>query len=136
MGSDRNRFSRRNVLAGTAGSLVALTLPAYAQQKTNLRFGHQYPIDHPVAVGIEKASQVIAQRSDGRIKLTVYPTGQLGTGKEIDQQVSDNSLDFSIDGPGIVGNWHRPLSIFEAPFLAKDWAQLVKIKRSAAGGRG
>jgi tripartite ATP-independent transporter DctP family solute receptor len=116
------------MLQMTLAMLVVVPVVALAQapEKT-WRLGHQYSIDHPVALGALRAAEVLAKTSGGRLKIDVFPAGQFGTGKELDQQVSDDSLDFTIEGPGILGLWQKTLSIYEAPFVARDWDHLVKI---------
>ena len=117
-------------LAGTAA--LALAGAAEAQQKP-WRFGHQMPADHPLNQGVTKAAQEIAAKSGGRLKVDVFPSSQLGTGREMIDQVVAGTLEFIIDGPGTLSAWQRPLSILEAPFLARDWDHLVKIIDSPFG---
>ena len=120
--------SRRAVLGGIAVVAGSLALPSIARaaEKT-VRLGHVFPIDHPVHVGVEKAAAAIEQRSNGQFKIKLFPSAQLGASKDLVQQVSDGSLDIVVDGPGMLGNWHRPVSILEAPFIPRDWAQLVRM---------
>ena len=126
--------TRRLVLKASLLGLGASIAPRLlAQQAKPWRLGHQWAIDHPAAQGAAKAAEVLAQRSNGRLKIDVFPSGQLGTGKELDQQVSDDSLDFTVDGPGILGLWQKTLSIYEAPFVARDWDHLVKIMEGEWG---
>lgn len=122
------KFSRRRVLVATIGSASTLAWPTAALAQTRpFRLGHQYNVDHPMAAGALEAAKILNQRSNGRLRMDVFPAGQLGTGKELVQQVSDDSLDFTIDGPGQFGLWQRPLTIFEVPFVARDWNHLVKM---------
>jgi tripartite ATP-independent transporter DctP family solute receptor len=124
--------SRRRVLAAAVAGAAALTAAPVlrAQQARTWRLGHQYNVDHPMSLGALEAARVLAQNSNGRLRIDVFPAGQLGTGKELVQQVSDDSLDFTIDGPGQFGLWQRPLTIFEIPFVARDWNHLVKMMES------
>ena len=46
------------------------------------------------------------------------------------QQVVDGNLDFVSEGPGSLSALHRPLSVFEAPFIARDWDHLLKMLES------
>jgi TRAP-type transport system periplasmic protein len=132
--NDRTRRSILKIAAAGVGGLIAAAIrPAAAQPAKVYRLGHQWAIDHPVAIGAAKAAEVLAQRSGGRLRIDIFPSGQLGTGKELDQQVSDDSLDFTIDGPGILGLWQKTLSIYEGPFVARDWDHLVKIMEGEWG---
>lgn len=122
------RPSRRRVLVAAIGGAATLALATTARaQARPWRLGHQYNVDHPMAAGALEAAKILAQKSNGRLRMDVFPAGQLGTGKELVQQVSDDSLDFTIDGPGQFGLWQRPLTIFEIPFVARDWNHLVKM---------
>lgn len=125
--------SRRHVLRAAAVGAAAWTAAPLlrAQPAKPWRLGHQYTVDHPMALGALESAKVLAQASGGRLKVDVFPSGQLGTGKELVQQVSDDSLDFTIDGPGQFGLWQKPLTIFEVPFVARDWNHLVKMMEGA-----
>ena len=96
-----------------------------------LRIGHFAPVGHPITLGTTKAAETIKQLSGGDIILKVFPANQLGKNKDLVQQVSDGSLDFTIDGPGMIGNWHKPVAVFEAPFLADSWDEMKKIVNGA-----
>lgn len=123
--------SRRHALLAAIGGAASLAWAGSARaQARPWRLGHQYNIDHPMAAGALEAARVLAQKSNGRLRMDVFPAGQLGTGKELVQQVSDDSLDVTIDGPGQFGLWQRPLTIFEVPFVARDWNHLVNMMES------
>jgi tripartite ATP-independent transporter DctP family solute receptor len=125
------RISRRAALAAGAAALAA---PSLARaQGTTWRFGHQLPTDHPIHFGALKVAEEIERRSNGRLHVQIFPAGQLGTGVEMDQQVSDGALDFALDGPGQLGSWVRTLTVFEAPFISRDWDHLVKMINSDWG---
>jgi C4-dicarboxylate-binding protein DctP len=113
--------------------LSIFTFPSLSQEKKiTLKFGHFAPINHPIDVGINKAAEEIKKLSNGRIIINVFPASQLGNNKELVQQVSDGSLEFVTDGPGMLANWHKPIEIFEAPFFAKDWEEMKKFTSSNA----
>jgi tripartite ATP-independent transporter DctP family solute receptor len=117
----------------TVLSLLIFTFSSFSQEKkVTLKFGHFAPINHPVDVGINKAAEEIKKLSNGRIIINVFPASQLGNNKELVQQVSDGSLEFVTDGPGMLANWHKPIEIFEAPFFAKDWEEMKKFTSSSA----
>jgi tripartite ATP-independent transporter DctP family solute receptor len=129
--TEHSTTSRRRLLGATLASATLTAAPLLrAQQAKPWRLGHQYVVDHPFSMGALEAAKVLAQKSNGRLRIDIFPAGQLGTGKELVQQVSDDSLDFTIDGPGQFGLWQKPLTIFEVPFVARDWDHLVKMMES------
>jgi tripartite ATP-independent transporter DctP family solute receptor len=121
------------ILALIFFSLSIFTFSSLSQEKKiTLKFGHFAPINHPIDVGVNKAAEEIKKLSNGRIIINVFPASQLGNNKELVQQVSDGSLEFVTDGPGMLANWHKPIEIFEAPFFAKDWEEMKKFTGSNA----
>jgi TRAP-type transport system periplasmic protein len=115
-------------LVGVAAA-VLLAVPAAAQQKV-LRFGHLHSVDSPVHKGIAKAAEEVEKRTQGRYKVNIFPSSQLGQAREMVAQVVDGNLDFVSEGPGSLSALHRPLSVFEAPFIARDWDHLLKMLES------
>ena len=113
--------------------LFILTFSSYSQEKKLLlKFGHFAPINHPIDVGINKAAEEIKKLSNGRIVINVFPASQQDNNKELVQQVSDRSLEFVTDSPGILANWHKPIEIFEVQFFTKDQEEIKKFTNSRA----
>lgn len=113
--------------------IAALAFSAAVQAQTvNLRLAHEFPVTHPFSQGLETAVKYITETSAGRIKVQLLPASQLGSGREIVQQISNGSIDMGFTGSAMLGNWHKPMGIFEAPFVAKDWPTWQKMFESSA----
>ena len=125
--------SRRQSLAALAAVAAAATLPASRAQARKVRFGHQHPADSPIHKGLVKAAEVAAAKTGGRVQIELFPSSQLGSAREMMTQVIDANLDFIIEGPGALATLQRPLSIFEAPFLARDFDHLRKMLADRLG---
>lgn len=103
-------------------SAVSILLSATAvNAQTVLRLGNEFPVNHPINENLVAAAKRINDETAGRIEIKIFPASQLGSGRELVQQVSSGALDFGFSGAGMLGNWHRPISVLEAPFLARDW---------------
>jgi tripartite ATP-independent transporter DctP family solute receptor len=113
-----------------ACSVAALTFTSLASAQTTLRFGHLHSVDSPVHKGIAKAAEELQKSTAGRYKMEIYPSSQLGSGREMMTQTMNGSLDFIVEGPGFMGQLVRPLGIFEAPFIARDWPHVEKMLAS------
>jgi len=116
----------------TVGLTLATAADAQTQSKT-LRFGHLHSVDSPVHKGLVKAAEEIEAKTQGRYKIAIFPSSQLGAAREMVGQVMDGTLDFIIEGAGSLGNLNRGMTLFEAPFIARDWAHLVKMLESPYG---
>jgi tripartite ATP-independent transporter DctP family solute receptor len=120
--------SRRQALASLAAAAAAFGVPVITRaQARKVRFGHQHPADSPIHQGLVKAVEVAAAKTGGRVQIDLFPSSQLGSAREMMTQVIDANLDFIIEGPGALATLQRPLSIFEAPFLARDFDHLRKM---------
>jgi tripartite ATP-independent transporter DctP family solute receptor len=120
------RATRRALLLGFS----ALALPANharAQAPRALRWGHVHPPEGEVTRGINRAAEVLRERSGGRLRIDNFPSSQLGGEREMLTQVSNGTLDLCITGPAVLGSWVRPISVLESPFLASDFAQVLRM---------
>jgi tripartite ATP-independent transporter DctP family solute receptor len=129
-GVERIRIAA-GVLAMLAVPLLAAG-PAAAQTK-ELRFGHLHSAESPVHKGITRGAEEFARATGGRYKVNVFPSSQLGAAREMVAQVIDGTLDFISEGPGSLSNLNKALSLFEAPFVARDWDHVQKMLASPFG---
>lgn len=119
-------LSRRLLLG--AGALLAAPHLARAQGAGRaLRFGHVHPPEGEVTRGINRAAEVLRERTGGRLRIDNFPSSQLGAEREMLTQVQQGTLDLCITGPGVLGSWVRAISILEAPFLASDFDQVLRM---------
>ena len=124
-------LGRRSALSVVGAAVAQLSLPrignAQAQQGRALRFGHVHPPEGEVTRGINRAAELLRERSGGRLRIDNFPSSQLGGEREMLTQVSSGTLDLCITGPGALGTWVRALSILEAPFIARDWDHVLRM---------
>lgn len=123
---------KRRTLIGAAGLTAALGLGtpiAYAQPR-RLRFGHLHPVDSPIHTGLVKAAEALQRSTQGRLTIDLFPSSQLGSAREMQTQLIDGTLDFIIESAAAMANFHRPLSLLEAPFIARDWGHLTRMYQS------
>ena len=77
-------------------------------------------------------SELVAERSDGRIKITVYPNKQLGDDAEVIEQMISGSLDM-VEVSGIMfGNYSELPNAWQLPFLYDDWDHYAEVQKSDA----
>ncbi len=62
----------------------------------------------------------IAEHSDGRIDVTVYPYGALGTSAQLTELVQSNSIQFAMASPGHLGSVVPEVQIFSLHFVFSD----------------
>ncbi|MDO5622750.1 MAG: TRAP transporter substrate-binding protein [Paracoccus sp. (in: a-proteobacteria)] len=118
-------------LAGLA-MVAAIALPAAAQ---NLRIGLVTPPSHQWTLSAQDLAQRLAEETDGRMSLAVFPSGQLGSEAQMLQQLQAGALDFAFLTVGELANRNPDFGILVAPYLVPDAetaARLLEGETAAA----
>lgn len=114
---------------------VAANLSSNTQAGRKFRFGHLHPPESAIHQGLMEATRVLEKSSAGKLILEVFPSSQLGTQKEMQNQLMEGSLDFIIDSAAAMANYLKSLSLLEAPFIARDWNHLTMMYESGFARR-
>ncbi len=130
-----NMVSRRRVLALGAAALAAPALigtrKAYAQ--TVLRCGHVLGPTHQFQAGLELAAERIAETSDGRVKMEVFPAAQLGSERDMNVAIRTGGIDMTLASPGGASVHLKELAILDAPYLFRDNAHWQGVVNGEIG---
>ena len=122
------------MLVGSVSMAFAQGQQEAAGAKTiELRLGHIYDPSHPWNKGAELAVKRAAELSTGRIKITNYPAGQLGTELELQEQMLLGSIDIVVSGAGQVGSIYSPVNVLEMPYTFKDNQHVLAFAESDLG---
>lgn len=128
---------RLNTLIAAAAALAALGLgPATAQDyKNEYRVSTVVPAPFPWGLAAERWAELTAERTDGRIKMKVYPGVQLVQGDQTREftALRQGVIDMAV---GSTINWSpqiAELNIFSMPFLMPDYAALDALTQGPVG---
>ncbi len=105
----------RFVLAVAA---ACIALPHLAQAR-DLRLGIITPPSHQWSKSAEAFAKDLDAASGGRLKVLVFPSGQLGTEAQMLQQMQSGALDFAFLAAGEVANRRSDFAALFAPYLVK-----------------
>jgi tripartite ATP-independent transporter DctP family solute receptor len=107
--------------------LVVLSAAAPA---VDLRLGHIYEPSHPWHVGMIEAAKIIREKSGGKINISVFPSGQLGTEQELMEQAITGGLDIAESGAGQLANVYEVMTLTEMPYIFRDNAHVMQFVKS------
>src|ERR1051325_1387873 len=105
---------------GTAAALALLVFaaPAMAQDKTvEWRFSHWVPPSHPMHPAAEAWAASIEKASGGTIKITIFPSQQLGKAFDHYNIARDGIADISHVNPGYEPGRFPIIGAVELPFV-------------------
>ena len=96
--------------------------------KANLKLASLTPMSHTYNQGAAKFAELVKERSNGRIQVTVYPDGQLGKGeRELLEAVQQGTIDIYVGSTGPIGGFNPAIGILDIPFLFNDYAHVDKV---------
>lgn len=109
-----------------AGGLAVAPVAAVAQ---DFRIGLITPPGHGWTVHAEQFGQLLAERSGGRMTVTVFPAGQLGDEATMVQQLQTGALDFGFLTAAEVSNRIPEFGALFTPFLVADATEAAALLR-------
>lgn len=134
-------------LTATAAALIALSgcggddsaksnsestaTAAAAPEPIILRVGYENHPGEPFDQGCQKWKELLEQRSNGTMKIELYPSSQLGSKDDImDQMVAGEPVCTLTDGAFYYDRGVRDMGIVFGPFLFDSWDQAFKLNAS------
>jgi TRAP-type transport system periplasmic protein len=118
---------------GTPWRAAALALalivssPVLAQKTIELRYGHMNPPSSAAGQQAIWLSEAIAKHTNGQVKVTVYPSSQLGKLQELAEAVSTGTIALSHNTAAGIGSLHEPFAALDTPYLYRDIDHLMKV---------
>ncbi|MCF8479100.1 MAG: TRAP transporter substrate-binding protein [Rhodospirillum sp.] len=124
------RGSIRRLAVSAPTLVLALPLLAFtglSAQAKEYRIGLITPPPHQWTKAAQDVADTLKTRSEDRITLSVFPSGQLGSEAEMMRQLQSGALDFAFLTLGEFANRDDKYGIFLAPYIAKNTEQARKL---------
>jgi tripartite ATP-independent transporter DctP family solute receptor len=91
-----------------------------------LKLGHVQTETDLWHVGSLKFAELVDAKTNGEIKVQVYPNSTIGNDRDMAEGLQMGSVDFSLIA-GVLGNFEPSLQIMEMPYLFKNEEHLRKV---------
>ncbi len=83
--------------------------------------------------GAEHFAERVAEKSGGKLRVKLYPSGQLGDDRETVEGMKLRSIDMTVMGAAIIG-WYAPeYGVSEAPFVWRDYGHIERVWKGEIG---
>lgn len=106
---------------------------AAAAAGITLRFAHVVKPTEIQGVVADAFAKEVAQRTQGEVRVAVYPSSQLGGERDIIEGLKIGTIDFFTGGIGIADILYPPIDLLGLPYLFRDEAH---YRRAVAGAPG
>lgn len=107
--------------------------PAQAQTPLTMKLGHDSPIDFPYQPAAEWFKKELESKSNGRIKVQIFPDAQLGDESAMLNGLSIGSVDAMYLSTAPISESVKEIDLFSLPFLFKDVDQALRVANGPVG---
>ena len=122
---DRRSFLKGS--AGVAGLSLAAPYVARAQTPLTLRWAHFAQEDHPANVAAKQFASRVETRTNGAIKINIFPNNALGGPPEQAQGIKLGTIDMGLPTQGQLDKYDKAFAAVMLPFIFDSPAQVYKV---------
>ena len=108
--------------AGGSGEVTFENGPSF-----NLKFGHAQSSTHPYHLGALYMAEQLEKRSNGKIKMEVFPSNQLGAERDLAEGAQIGTVDFACLGSAVMANFDPSWTIYDLPYLFESRDHAYKV---------
>jgi tripartite ATP-independent transporter DctP family solute receptor len=118
-------MQRRSLLA--VATALSAPVVARAQSQIRIRLAHSLSTTEPAHVAAEYFARNMAERSNGRVRIEVFPGEQLGSGRDVNEMIRQGANVMNITDPGYLSDFVPDVGILNGPYLVDDFEQYGKL---------
>ncbi len=100
-----------------------------------LKLSHGLDTKHPVHLGMVEMQKELAAISNGQMAITIYPGGQLGSEREVIEQMQLGALAMCKSSAASMENFCPIMSVFSLPYIFRDSEHYWKVLDGEVGQR-
>ena len=106
---------------------------AAAPKQVVLRLADNQPLNYPTVMGDEEFARLVGEYTNGRIKVEVYPQGQLADEKSAIEQVQFGGIDFTRVSISPLASFQPLLNALQMPYLYRDANHMWSVLNGEIG---
>ncbi|MBP1716160.1 MAG: C4-dicarboxylate transporter [Deltaproteobacteria bacterium] len=122
-----------SLLASLGLVFTGFLADAKAQGPKQLRLCHNSNLDSATDKASHKFAEMVEKKTNGQVKIAVYPRNQLGGNRELLEQVKMGSLDLTLMGLGTLGYMVEEYNFMQIPFAFRNQEHIHKVLDSEVG---
>jgi tripartite ATP-independent transporter DctP family solute receptor len=105
------------------------------QSVTILKLAHVLDVNHPVHKGMAFMAQKVSEKSSGKIRVDIYPSGQLGAERDLIELLQIGSLAMTKVSTAPLEAFVREMKIFGIPYVFRDDGHRWRVLNGEIGKR-
>lgn len=101
-------------------------------ESVTIKIANWYAPDHPQNTSLEKFKEIVESKSNGQMKVEIFPNNQLGAEETFIDSVKQGTVEMGV--PGMMMSRDIPtIAIAEMPFLFRDWNHVRSVLTGPLG---
>lgn len=104
-------------------------------EETTIRLAYNLPQDHHVSVGIEDFAKKVTEKSNGKVKVQVYPAGQLLSDKDMNQSILSGGVEMGVNSSTLWASTVPAMGIFDVPYVFNDYSAVGEAVNGEFGDK-
>lgn len=98
-----------------------------------IQLGHTGAPDHHYNTIAEEYSELVEERSDGNIKIDVFPADQLGDQLDSVEAVMSGTQDMVLTSETVLSNWEPEMGMLNLPYIFNDLDHVEEVLNGEVG---
>lgn len=132
-----NRMTSHRWIAGLTFSAIAACFGTSAvaadYNERNFKLGHVIANDHPAALGAKRWADLLAERSDGKIKVRVHGNGAIGGDTQMTSAVQGGVQELGIITSSPMASVVREIGLLDLPFTFNSAEEVDAVLAGKVG---
>jgi TRAP-type transport system periplasmic protein len=129
-------FSLQTVLATVlvACSVTSLSVAAAQDVKDrSIKLALVNTADSAHGLGAKRFSEIVDQKSGGKLKVKIYAGGTLGGEVAVASSMQGGTIEMSMMGPGLLTGMDKDFGVFDTPFMFDDFKEVDALLDGPVG---
>lgn len=106
---------------------VLFTSTETLAQRVTLKLAHNLDQSHVVHQALEKMANEVQEKSKGKLRIRIYPSGQMGGPRETIELIQNDALDMTKASASEMESFVREFSVFSSPYLFDNDEHFKKV---------
>lgn len=101
--------------------------PGAQEKAIELKLGHYSAETHAMHLASVMLAENVAKRTNGAVKITIFPNSKLGSSQEMVEQAMLGAIDFVLPTEPALAKWSPKVNLVTGPFAFKDYDAVDKF---------
>ncbi len=116
-----------SIRRGLAAAGLGIALAATAQAQVTLKLAHFAEATHPANLAAQQFAKRVEERTQGQVKVSLFPANTLGSPPEQLQQVKLSGIDMALPTQGALDKYQKAFAVVMLPFVFDDAAHAHRV---------